>query len=44
MTLSQIYATGVKDAELAKMLEENGYSMVDFSNWKEFAKAMGYIK
>lgn len=31
MTLSEIYATGLKNKELAMLLKENGYSLIDFS-------------
>lgn len=44
MMLSEIYATGAKDEKLAKLLRENGWSMIDFFNWINFARAMGYIK
>ena len=44
MTLNEIYETGLKDSELAQLLRENGWSIIDLSNWIEFAKVMGYIK
>lgn len=44
MTLKEIYETGLKDAELAKLLRDNGWSMIDLFNWIDFARAMGYIK
>jgi hypothetical protein len=44
MTLSEIYATGAKNEELAKLLRDNGWSMIDLFNWMDFAKAMGYIE
>lgn len=44
MALSEIYATGAKNEELAKLLRDNGWSMIDLFNWMDFAKAMGYIE
>ena len=43
MTLKEIYETGLKDAELAKLLRDNGWSMIDLFNWIDFARAMRYI-
>lgn len=44
MTLAEIYATGLKDKELAMLLKANGWSMIDLFHWIDFAKSMGYIK
>lgn len=44
MTFMEIYETGKKDDELTALLKENGWSIVDYFHWVNFAKAMGYIK
>lgn len=44
MTLREIYETGAKNGELAKLLRDNGWSMIDLFNWIDFAKSQGYIK
>ena len=35
-TLKEIEQMGLKDVELARELSENGYTMIDYSNYVEF--------
>lgn len=43
MTLREIYETGLKDKELATLLYENGWTIIDFLNWIEFQRANGNV-
>ena len=41
MTLMQIWKLGLKDVELAKVLKDNGWSMIDYMYFVEFQKGQG---